>query len=1142
MLIIFLFSPSLSRSSSRPGPSTSTAPSSQQYQAFTPSYQTYSHPNSNLQAISENTFYPEFYNNYQPLSFNDNPLMPEDDILNFDSQQPSQDPFFGNVPQSNEGGLFHQSSFEQSVFTPQDQFAPPFSIPPFQQFEPEPMDQFSPFSQQQFTPVAVEMQQSEQQQQTPIDYQPLQSNFNRQQVNFEQQQPYSVQYNDPLCTAEEFASVYGNLPAHHADFYERTWRDQSMKTPDNLVINGENLEIRESMRNQASDNLGKNVSAAAQQKRKTAAKKLINNDFNNVQNNENAVSATTTSNTNNATILATNTVSTAPSDKNEEISLKEKQETDKPKGFTPAELARLAQVTQDISQKLQNKMQNDCIYWDNTNYNANQAFAVNPVMQQRFTTSSTPANVRPLQYPQLQPPLSHSSHIRPPPIRASQFNSSSVYSPTTMISDEGHTNAENTILSQLLEEQVSPVKQPPLSHYERHKDMYAMKLGIPTDNNINDKNVEDSQGVNPNPPGASQILMRKSNSIVAKPESAVYNHYKQVLNASRGDRRRSSNAEASDILRLDLNKPGPCNKDIVSEISSPRNINLPGSNGQFRDLRMAGSRGQYSDLSNVPGPSGSGQTSNSRAGRNKKTAQDPDITMSEIIAQLSENDPDFNIYSSNAASKGKVGQSSATSMVEQQKRNNYQASARFLPQVPSYSNRPIAEHYIIPPAPPGPQRILRFIRPERPGPRPRPPPPSYEVPLTYPTHTHIPPHYSPNSVVTNGEMKHMENAEFDRLPPSYIQQPAQIPHLMPRDPVPRFSNNSSMYSAEQNARLHEIFRTAHQINQARNAMENAHPNRPHFPSVIPPLQVPDTTPPCDFPVARARFGVQRKGLDNALRDANDNVVNPAGLNFLSVSPLEAIRAHYNMLITVGYPDYVMGYDKFKKPEPYTNLSMQIKPAFWCTIDYYEADQKIGDSFQAPHNYPNVSIDGGVNPSAPNRFCLGSLSSIRRERVSERVLRAIRTGVVLRLKNEGDVWLTNTTGFPIFAQSFHLDIQAFRAIFDEPHRFEPGTTVKLFDLRQVRDEILQRNAFRRYWDHIKRGTASIESLTHDVEKMKLYASKNTGVDDLRRLCTVRISFVKGFGLAYERSTIERCPCWVEIRITRALQILDEVLQQ
>lgn len=75
---------------------------------------------------------------------------------------------------------------------------------------------------------------------------------------------------------------------------------------------------------------------------------------------------------------------------------------------------------------------------------------------------------------------------------------------------------------------------------------------------------------------------------------------------------------------------------------------------------------------------------------------------------------------------------------------------------------------------------------------------------------------------------------------------------------------------------------------------------------------------------------------------------------------------------------------------------------------------------------------------------------------------------------------------MFVQSFHLDIQAYRAIIDEPHRFEPGTTVKIFDLRQVRDEILQRNAFCRYWDHIRRGTASIESLTHEVEKMKLEA--------------------------------------------------------
>lgn len=50
----------------------------------------------------------------------------------------------------------------------------------------------------------------------------------------------------------------------------------------------------------------------------------------------------------------------------------------------------------------------------------------------------------------------------------------------------------------------------------------------------------------------------------------------------------------------------------------------------------------------------------------------------------------------------------------------------------------------------------------------------------------------------------------------------------------------------------------------------------------------------------------------------------------------------------------------------------------------------------------------------------------------------------------------------------------------------------------------------------------------------------GVDDLRRLCILRLSFVKGWGTDYSRKTIKETPCWVEIHLHRALQLLDEVL--
>ena len=50
----------------------------------------------------------------------------------------------------------------------------------------------------------------------------------------------------------------------------------------------------------------------------------------------------------------------------------------------------------------------------------------------------------------------------------------------------------------------------------------------------------------------------------------------------------------------------------------------------------------------------------------------------------------------------------------------------------------------------------------------------------------------------------------------------------------------------------------------------------------------------------------------------------------------------------------------------------------------------------------------------------------------------------------------------------------------------------------------------------------------------------GVDDLRRLCILRLSFVKGWGPDYRRQSIKETPCWVEITLHRALQLLDNVL--
>ncbi|RZB39930.1 MH2 domain containing protein [Asbolus verrucosus] len=189
---------------------------------------------------------------------------------------------------------------------------------------------------------------------------------------------------------------------------------------------------------------------------------------------------------------------------------------------------------------------------------------------------------------------------------------------------------------------------------------------------------------------------------------------------------------------------------------------------------------------------------------------------------------------------------------------------------------------------------------------------------------------------------------------------------------------------------------------------------------------------------------------------------------------------------------------------------------WATIDYYELDSRVGETFECTSTC--IHVDGYTNPDLrkhPHRFRLGRLINPKPRSLDVMNVRnQIGGGVRLYYLN-GQIYARCATNFAVFVHSTY---------YNHISGYDPDTicTMNMFQCRIM--PLFRDDRFAKW---LAEAVGQGSEVVHKLAKM----------------CTIRISFGKGWGKWGKKDPhITSVPCWIEIKLQRQLKVVERALRE